>query len=111
MILEHNSRWFVVQTHIHAEAKAASNLGRQEFSVYVPRYLKRRSHARKVETVARPLFPRYLFVSVDSAMQRWRSIQSTRGVSHFVSWGDRPASVGNDVIGALKARERCSSAM
>jgi transcriptional antiterminator RfaH len=102
---ESHPRWYVVQTHINAEAKAASNLVRQGFGVYFPRYLKRRSHARKVDTVARPLFPRYLFVAVDLATQRWRSIQSTIGVSHLVSWRDSPASVSDDVVGALKQRE------
>ncbi|WFU18947.1 transcriptional activator RfaH [Bradyrhizobium sp. CB3481] len=99
------SSWHVVQTHINAEAKAVINLGRQGFDVYLPRYLKRRSHARKIDTVARPLFPRYLFVAIDLATQRWRAIQSTLGVSHLVCWNGRPASVEGCVIGALKARE------
>jgi len=104
-MIESNPRWYVVQTHVNGEAKAASNLVRQGFGVYFPRYLKRRSHARKIDTVARPLFPRYLFVAIDLATQRWRSIQSTIGVSHLVSWRGSPASVNDDVIGALKQRE------
>jgi transcriptional antiterminator RfaH len=99
------SRWYVVQTHVNAEAKAAANLDRQGFTVYLPRYLKRRSHARKVETVSRALFPRYLFVAIDLATQRWRAIQSTLGVSHLVCWNGHPASVEDGVITALKARE------
>ena len=104
-MIESDPRWYVVQTHVNGEAKAASNLVRQGFGVYFPRYLKRRSHARKIDTVARPLFPRYLFVAIDLATQRWRSIQSTIGVSHLVSWGGSPASVNHDVVGALKQRE------
>jgi len=105
MATEHGSRWYVVQTHVNAEVKAAANLGRQGFSIYFPRYLKRRSHARKVEAVPRPLFPRYLFVAIDLAAQRWRAIQSTLGVSNLVCVGDRPALVENGVIHALQARE------
>jgi transcriptional antiterminator RfaH len=105
MVMERESRWYVVQTHVNAEAKAADNLGRQGFAVYLPRYLKRRSHARKVDLVARPLFPRYLFVAIDLATQRWRSIQSTLGVSHLVGWSGKPASVEDGVINSLKARE------
>lgn len=105
MATERGSRWHVVQTHVNSEGKAAANLARQGFSIYLPRYLKRRSHARKVETVARPLFPRYLFVAIDLASQRWRAIQSTLGVSHLVCVGDRPALVEDRVIGALRARE------
>lgn len=98
------SAWYVVQTQINAEAKAALNLARQGFEIYLPRYLKRRSHARKIEKVAAPLFPRYMFVRIDIATQRWRSVQSTYGVSHLVLNGSDPAPVAEQVIDALKAR-------
>jgi transcriptional antiterminator RfaH len=97
--------WYVVQTQVNAEAKAARNLLQQGFEIYLPRYLKRRSHARKVENVAVPLFPRYLFVSIDIATQRWRSVQSTYGVSHLVLNGSEPAPCVGSVIDSLKARE------
>jgi transcriptional antiterminator RfaH len=58
-----------------------------------------------VEFVARPLFPRYIFVAIDMATHRWRSIQSTFGVSRLVTNGDDPAVVPEGVIHALKARE------
>lgn len=98
-------RWYVAQTQAHGELKAAHNLLRQGFGVYLPRYLKRRRHARKVDAVAAPLFSRYLFVNVDTAAQRWRAIHSTFGVSHLVMNGEEPAPVAADVIAALKARE------
>jgi transcriptional antiterminator RfaH len=97
--------WYVVQTQINAEAKAARNLLRQGFEIYLPKYLKRRSHARKIEKVSAPLFPRYMFVQIDMATQRWRSIQSTFGVSHLVLQGSDPARVAPEVVGSLKARE------
>jgi transcriptional antiterminator RfaH len=100
-----DSGWYVVQTQINAEAKAARNLLRQGFEIYLPRYLKRRSHARKIEKVPSPLFPRYMFVQIDMATQRWRSIQSTFGVSHLVLQGTDPARVPPEVVSELKARE------
>src|SRR5262249_43393835 len=99
------ARWYVVQTHVHAETKAVWHLDRQGYATYLPRYLKRRRHARRVETVAAPLFPRYLFVAIDRAAQRWRSIQSTVGVTHLACNGDEPASVPNGVIDQLRGRE------
>ena len=100
-----DSGWYVVQTQINAELKAARNLLRQGFEIYLPRYLKRRSHARKIEKVPAPLFPRYMFVQIDMATQRWRSIQSTFGVSHLVLQGSDPARVAPQVIDSLRARE------
>jgi transcriptional antiterminator RfaH len=98
-------RWYVAQTHPRAEAKAVSHLGRQGFPTYLPRYLKRRRHARRVETVAAPLFPSYLFVAVDIATQRWRSIRSTIGVMQLVCNGEEPAAISNSIIDDLKGRE------
>jgi transcriptional antiterminator RfaH len=100
------TRWYVVQTHPHAEHKAVMHLARQGFVTYLPRYLKRRRHARRTETVAAPLFPRYLFVAVDTASQRWRCIQSTIGVMQIVSNRGAPAPLDQGVIDGLKQREQ-----
>jgi transcriptional antiterminator RfaH len=100
-----DTRWYVVQTQVNGEAKAAQNLIRQGYEIYLPRYLKRRRHARKVDFTAKPLFPRYMFVAIDMATQRWRSIQSTFGVSHIVGNGDAPATVPDGVVDSLKTRE------
>jgi transcriptional antiterminator RfaH len=98
-------RWFVAQTHVHAETKATFHLARQGFDFYLPRYLKKRRHARRVDTVAAPLFPRYVFISVDMATQRWLSIRSTVGITRLVTNGDVPAVVPESIIDGLRRRE------
>ena len=97
--------WYVVQSHPNAEHRAVVNLERQGFETYLPRYLKRRRHARRVDILPMPLFPRYLFVGIDLDMQRWRSIFSTVGVSRLVCNGERPTPIAEHVIGNLKLRE------
>lgn len=99
------NRWYVAQSQPHAERKAVWHLNRQGFETYLPVYQKRRRHARRTETITTPLFPRYIFVAVDMAAQRWLSIQSTIGVSKLVCNGDVPAPVPAGVIDALKHRE------
>ena len=81
------------------------HLRRQGFVIYLPRYLKQRRHARRIEKIAAPLFPGYLFVSIDLATQQWLSIDLTFGVTRLVRDGDRPAAVPEHVIDALKQRE------
>jgi transcriptional antiterminator RfaH len=98
-------RWYVVQSQPNAELKAAAHLNRQGFTTYLPRYMKRRRHARRVEDVPAPLFPRYLFVGIDLTTQRWRSIFSTVGVSRLVCNGDAPQAVPEPIVAALRARE------
>lgn len=104
MTLE-EQRWYVVQAQPNAERKAIGHLERQGFTTYLPRYLKRRRHARRVDIVPAPLFPRYLFVAIDLNSQRWRSIFSTVGVSRIICHGEQPVAVPEQVIAALKARE------
>ena len=105
MSADFGSHWYVAQTHPHAETKASLHLRRQGFAIYLPRYLKQRRHARRVEKIAAPLFPGYVFVSIDLATQRWLSIDSTFGVTKLVRNGDLPAAVPQHVIDALKRRE------
>lgn len=98
-------RWYVVHTQPHYEGRADLNLRRQGFSTYLPLYQRSRRHARKTETVVRPLFPRYLFVALDLARDRWRSIQSTFGVSQLVLAGEEPLALPAGIVDEIRARE------
>ena len=100
-----SQQWFVVQTRPNSERRAVEHLSRQGFEVYFPVYLKRRSHAGKIDMVAAPLFPRYLFIAIDLDSQPWRSIRSTFGVSQLVCRGDRPAPLAGEIIAELRNRE------
>lgn len=100
--------WYAVYTQPRSEARAFHHLRQQGFDVYFPRYLKLRRHARRIERVAAPLFPRYLFVALDIERARWRAIGSTVGVVHMVCNGDRPAVVPEGVVAAIAAREDAS---
>src|SRR5262245_50327038 len=97
-------QWYVVHTHSHKEAQAELHLRRQGFTIYLPRYLRSRRHARKSEVVERPLFPRYLFVTLDLARDRWRSIQSTLGVSQLVLAGEAPLAVPMGIVEEIRDR-------
>ena len=105
MIALSSPNWLVAQTQPNSEMKAAHNLVRQGYEVYLPRYLKRRRHARKTDYVAVPLFPRYVFIGTDLATQRWRPIQSTFGVTRLVTNGDRPVPVPEEIIRSIVLRE------
>jgi len=97
--------WVVVNTHPHREHLALDNLRRQEFEAYCPMIRKRRSHARRVETVLRPLFPSYLFVRAAFRRARWRPILSTFGVRTILCAGEELCFIDEGFIAGLKARE------
>jgi transcriptional antiterminator RfaH len=97
--------WAAVNSQPHREQVARANLARQGFVTYCPVVRRRRSHARRVDEVLRPLFPGYLFVNVSPEREYWRPILSTLGVRTLVRCGDQPSPVDARFIGALQARE------
>jgi transcriptional antiterminator RfaH len=99
------ARWIVINTHPHQEYFALENLRRQAFESYCPMIRKSRSHARRIDTVLRPLFPSYLFVQLNLSLSRWRPIVSTYGVRSIVRAGRQPGYVADGFIANLKARE------
>lgn len=97
--------WIAVCTQPHREMLAIDNLKRQGYEVYCPMTARERRHARRVDTVKRPLFPGYIFVSLDGLLQSARSIDSTYGVRSLVKFGDKLGNLPDSFIRALKARE------
>lgn len=98
-------RWYAVQSQPRAERTALAHLERQGFESYLPVYLKRRSHARRIEQVRAPLFPRYLFVHFDLTAVRWQAIHSTVGVARLVSNGNVPVPLPQGVMEEIHRRE------
>jgi transcriptional antiterminator RfaH len=68
------ARWYCAWTHPQEEHRAALELGKQGFGIYLPLHLDRQT--RRVEV----MFRRYLFVRFDAAADPWGAIRSTPGV-------------------------------
>jgi transcriptional antiterminator RfaH len=98
-------RWFVIHTRSNAEKQALSHLRNQGFTAYLPCYGKRRSHARRIDMIQAPVFPRYLFVQMDAEYAPWRAIRSTVGVVDIIRHGDQPVPVPQGVVESIQARE------
>ncbi len=97
--------WCATQTHKNAEDLSVQHLVRQGFKVLLPKYLKRRKHARKIDWVPRPLFPQYLFVEIDPENFPWRNIGSTIGINRVICFGTKPAAVPKSVIEEIRSRQ------
>lgn len=97
--------WYAVYTKPQGEAKALENLQRQGYQAYLPRYRAEVRHARRRQTVLRPIFPRYLFAGFDAAATRWRPILSTVGVCDLVRAGSEPMPVPSEIVAALREQE------
>ncbi|MEE2722412.1 MAG: transcriptional activator RfaH [Pseudomonadota bacterium] len=100
-----SNRWFVAKTRPNSEHKARFHLQRQGFEVYLPQFLRRICHARRTSWQPRPLFPSYLFVAMSETQQRWRSINSTIGISRLICDDRGPVPVPISVINDLREAE------
>ena len=97
--------WHAVFTQPRMELWVRSNLWERGYEVYLPRYLRRRRHARKTELVPYALFPRYMFVRADLEQGGQRAIASAPGVIDLVRMGRHPSSVRDTVIDEIRSRE------
>ena len=98
LLLAEGERWYVARTLPQRELHAARQLANQGFRTFVARYCKNRRHARKLEIVSVPLFPRYIFVVVDRTRDRWRSINGTFGIDRLLMYGGEPQPVPRGVV-------------
>jgi len=98
-------RWYLVYTKVRQEKVAQTNLDRQGYEVYLPlvRQVRRRL-GRRVSVIG-AMFPRYLFVRLDSDTDNWAPIRSTLGVVSIVRFGQEPARVPDRFIVYLRSRE------
>lgn len=97
-------RWYVVQTQTHREHLAAEHLARQGFSVFFPRQRRTIRHARKLSERLVAYFPGYLFVSLDTGADRWRSVNGTIGVRGLVMGANHPAPAPAGLIEVLQGQ-------
>jgi transcriptional antiterminator RfaH len=105
---DEQSGWYLVFTKPRQEAIALKNLQDQGYPCYLPMMRIERLRRRVAAIGVEPMFPRYLFIRLDSGEhgKSWSPIRSTPGVSHLVRFGIRPAKVDDRLIDLLREREQ-----
>lgn len=102
---EFERAWYLVYTKPKKESVAHENLVRQGYHTYLPRLQAQRRRNGRYRSVVEPMFPRYLFIHLDTVWDNWGPIRSTLGVAQIVRFGDAPARVPDDLVAFLKSRE------
>lgn len=98
-------KWYLVYTKPRQEQVARTNLERQHYAVYLPLAQEHKRRRGKPTDVIAPLFPRYLFINLDSQTDDWGPIRSTLGVVSLVRFAHQPAQVPDGLIETLRGRE------
>lgn len=94
--------WYVLYTKRGQEFIAREHLERQGYNCFLPTLNVEKIRKGRMEICTEPLFSRYLFIRLDPVSGRWSPVRSTRGVSHFLAFGERLATVPADCIETLR---------
>ncbi|MDR0219581.1 MAG: transcription/translation regulatory transformer protein RfaH [Enterobacteriaceae bacterium] len=93
--------WYLLYCKRGQVFRAIENLERQNVACLAPTAKIEKMVRGKRTTVTEPLFPNYLFVNFDPEVIHTTTINSTRGVNHFIRFGMLPAIVPQPVIDEL----------
>lgn len=97
--------WYLVYSKPRQEELARTNLERQGYQTYLPMIRNpRRRLGRRVVRIE-PMFPRYLFIRLDTVTDNWAPIRSTFGVNKLVRFGVEPIPVPDDLVEAIRCRD------
>lgn len=94
--------WYLLYCKRGQLLRAKEHLERQAVHCLSPMIALEKTVRGKPTQVNEPLFPNYLFIEFDPESIHTTTISATRGVSHFVRFGNQPATVPLDVIVALQ---------
>ena len=98
------SSWFLLQFKPNASKLAERNLTRQNCETFLPvQEITSRKSAQFYNNLT-PLFPGYMFISLDLTKVSWHKINNTRGVSRIVSFGGCPKPVPDSLVSGLMQR-------
>ncbi|HBO22363.1 MULTISPECIES: transcription/translation regulatory transformer protein RfaH [unclassified Providencia] len=95
-------KWYLLYCKRGQIDRAIDNLNRQNVICMTPMTEMEKMVRGKRTNVIEALFPNYLFVKFDHNEIHTTTIQSTRGVSHFVRFGLLPTEVPEEIIELLQ---------
>ena len=101
-------QWYLLKTKTRQEKRALENLQRQHIECYCPEILVEKIFRGKKSQIIEILFPGYLFVNFRNPASSFNSVNSTRGVQRFVSFGGAPARVPLTLIQELREKTKPS---
>ena len=93
--------WYVCHTKPKQEGRAAENLERQGYQIWLPQMM---AWQRK-KSVLVPMFPRYMFLRPANDQHSIAPVRSTLGVFGLVRFGMEPATIRDPILQSLRTLE------
>ena len=103
--IEPGLRWYAIQTKPNREKEVERRLTDLNLEAFLPWLRARRRIGTRFRSVLVPLFPGYIFCRLDIVISG-KSARYAPGVKDFLTFGNRIAEVGDEIMQAL--RDRCA---
>ncbi|MEX0606038.1 MAG: transcription/translation regulatory transformer protein RfaH [Marinobacter sp.] len=94
--------WYAIQHKPGQGDRALDNLQYQDARCFYPKISVEKIQAGKRTFRLEPLFPGYLFISIEQTDPLWAKLRSTRGVLRVVSFANKPAAIDEAVIDHIR---------
>lgn len=93
--------WYILRTMPQHEKKVAVYLCKKRIEHYLPLVKRKRQWSDRIKVIDFPLFPGYLFVKINFALEGFGILQH-RGTLTYVKQNDQPIAVQADMIDEIK---------
>ena len=97
---EVKKKWYPVYTHARAEKKAYEALISKGISAYLPLHRQLKQWSDRKKWVEEPFIKSYIFVNI--AEQAQADVLMTKGISRFLYFSGKPATMPDRQINELK---------
>src|SRR5262245_9252750 len=85
--------WYVCQTKPNAERQVRRRFDDQGFICYLPLLSARKAVNGRIFERKAPLFPGYVFISLDVDCDNWKPATATKGVLTILPHSDAPRAI------------------
>ena len=102
--MSNSKSWVVARNKPNQDKIASMNLERQNFEYFQPTFKTIFRVRDKFKEIIKPVFPGYTFIATNFEEKKWHAINSTRGISSIIVFGNEIPFICCDSIEKLKNR-------
>jgi len=100
--IQGNNSWYLLYCKSREEERAIQHLQNQGIESFYPTKAVKKIRKGVNSVKLEPLFPNYLFVSLNPETANFNAIRSTRGVASFIRFGNAYAVITENIVEMLQ---------
>lgn len=102
--MNNSKSWVVAKNKPNQDETALINLERQNFEYFQPTFKTTARIRGKFKEIIKPVFPGYVFIAINLDDKNWQKINSTRGISNIIVFGNGIPLISCELIEEFKNR-------